>query len=166
VQKELGTFSAVWNKWGVPQGLTSVPAPVKNLTLPKGITKPPFQVREQIERQIAQRKLSPEAEAALWQSLFLTLSEVEGLLDHVRDAAGRTCAYPLIVFVAHTGARRSEIRRSLKCDFDFEAKRVLIRERKKDHAKVETFRAVPISPRLDRAVRDWVGRHDGSPHVI
>lgn len=32
VQKELGTFSAVWNKWGVPQGLTSVPAPVKNLT--------------------------------------------------------------------------------------------------------------------------------------
>jgi hypothetical protein len=36
VHKEIGTFSSVWNKWGIQQGLTDRPAPVKNLTYPKG----------------------------------------------------------------------------------------------------------------------------------
>jgi integrase len=163
VQKEIATLSAIWNKWGVPQGLISNPAPARNLTFPKGTTKPPFQIREQIERQIAQRKPSNAAERELWQCLFLTLSDVEELLDHVRDASKPACVYPMIVFAAHTGARRSEIRRSLNCDFDFEAKTVLIREKKKDHTKVETFRTVPMSPRLEQAMRGWLDEHQGGP---
>jgi len=47
IHKEIGTFSTVWNKWGMQQGFADRPAPVKNLTFPKGSTKPPFQIREQ-----------------------------------------------------------------------------------------------------------------------
>ena len=166
VKKELGTLSAVWNKWGVPQGLVGGPAPVTNLTFPKGVTKAPFQTREQIERQIARQALSADARAELWRCLFLTLPEVEEFLDHVRDAGRPAYVYPMVVFAAHTGARRSEVRRALVTDFDFDARTVLIREKKKDHDKVETYRTVPLSPRLEAAMREWFQRHSGGPNAI
>jgi integrase len=166
MQKELGTLSSIWNKWGVPQGMASGPPPMTNLTFPKGNTKSPFQTREQIERQIARQKLSPAAQAELWQSLFLTLPEVDEFLDYVRDAKRPTYVYPMMVFAAHTGARRSEIRRSLVNDFDLSSKTVLIREKKKDHAKVETYRTVPLSPRLESAMQDWFKKHNGGPNTM
>jgi integrase len=166
IHKEIGTFSSVWNKWGVPQGFTDRPAPVKTLTYPKGATKPPFQIREQIERQITLGKLSADEAAELWQSLFLTLSEVEALLDYVRDLQQPPVVYAMFVFAAHTGARRSEVRRSRVTDFDFEAKTVLIREKKKDSTKVETYRTVPMTARLERVMRDWFADHPKSPLTI
>jgi hypothetical protein len=36
VRKELGTCSAIWNQWGVPQRMVRVPPPRSNLTFPKG----------------------------------------------------------------------------------------------------------------------------------
>jgi len=166
VLKELGTFSAVWNKWAIPQGMIDSPPPVTNLTFPKGNTKPPFQTREQIERQITRQKLSAETQTELWHCLFLTLPEVEEFLDYVRDAKRPTYVYPMMVFAAHTGARRSEIRRSLVNDFDFASKTVLIREKKKDHDKVETYRVVPLSPRLGSAMREWFDKHSGGMYTI
>jgi integrase len=166
VRKELGTFSAIWNKWGVPQGMVSLPPPLSNLTFPKGKVKPPFQTREQIERQIERQKLSPSAQGELWHCLFLTLSEVEEFLDYVRDAGRPAYVYPMMVFAAHTGARKSEIRRSLVNDFDFAAKTVMIREKKKDHNKVETYRTVPLSPRLEQVMREWFQKHHSVPNTI
>ena len=61
----------------------------------------------------------------------------------------------MVVFAAHTGARRSEIRRARVSDFDFDGKTVLIREKKKDHGKDETYRTVPMSPRLEAGMRNW-----------
>jgi integrase len=166
VQKELGTLSSVWNKWGVPQGLVESPPPITNLTFPKGTSKPPFQTRDQIERQIASQKLSPEAQAGLWQSLFLTLAEVDEFLAHVRSAGRPAYVFPMVVFAAHTGARRSEIRRSLVTDFDFAGETVMIREKKKDHAKAETYRTVPMSPLLKEVMRTWFAKRGGGPHAI
>ncbi len=166
VQKELGTLSSIWNKWGIPQGLINTPPPVTGLTFPKGVSKPPFQTREQIERRIAQQKLPADEQAELWQSLFLTLAEVEEFLNHVRDAKLPAYVYPMVVFAAHTGARRSEIRRSLVTDLDFAGETVLIREKKKDHAKVETYRTVPMSPRLREVMQEWFGKHGGSKYAI
>jgi integrase len=166
VHNEIGTFSSIWNKWGMQQCMTDRPAPVKNLIYPKATTKPPFQIREQIERQIVLGKLSKEAIAELWRSLFLTIPEVEAFLDYIRDLRGQPYVYPMIAFAAHTGARRSEIRRSLVTDFDFTARTVTIREKKKDSAKVETYRTVPLTPRLELVMRDWFAKHPGSPHTI
>jgi integrase len=166
VRKELGTLSSIWNKWGVVQGLIDSPPPLANLTYPKGKKKPKFQTREPIEREIARGRLSPEAQTELWHSLFLTLPEVEQFLDHVRDGDRPAYVYPMLVFAAHTGARRSEIRRARLSDFDFEAKTVLIREKKKDHTVDETHREVPMSPRLEAAMRAWFAKHPGGPHAI
>jgi integrase len=166
MHKEIGTFSSIWNRWGVPQGFTDQPAPVKNLTYPKGTTKPPFQIREQIGRRIALGKLSAEETSELWQSLFLTLSEVDALLDYVRGLQQPPFVYAMFVFAAHTGARRSEVRRSLITDFDFTAKTVLIREKKKDSSKVETYRTVPMTARLEQVMRDWFAEHPKSPLTI
>jgi integrase len=102
----------------------------------------------------------------LWESLFLTLPEVEKVLGYVRETSNLQYAYPMFVFAAHTGARRSEIRRALVSDFDFEGKSVVIRERKKDHGKEETYRTVPLSPTLAEVMRDWFTRHPGGPYAI
>ena len=149
-----------------PQKLIDTPPPLANLTSPKGTEKPQFETRERIEHQIARERIPPESQAELWHRLFLALSEVEEFLDHVRDAGRPAYVYPMVVFAAHTGARRSEIRRSRVLDFDFAAKSVLIREKKKDHTKVETYRTVPISPRLEAAMQDWFKKHGGGPHAI
>ncbi|MCY2952551.1 MAG: hypothetical protein NTU53_11325 [Planctomycetota bacterium] len=53
IKKEIGTFAAIWNKWGVPQAVVSGPAPTKGLLYKKGRSKPPFQTWQQIERAVA-----------------------------------------------------------------------------------------------------------------
>lgn len=166
VRKEVGTFATLWNRWAVPQGMTTRPAPTTNLHYPKAKSKAPFQTREQIERQIARRAMLADEQAALWECLFLTLPEIDEVLELVRHRKRLPQAYPMFVFAAHTGARRSEIRRSLVTDFDFEAKTVLIREKKKDHEKVETYRTVPMSPKLEAVMRVWFADHPGGQHAI
>jgi integrase len=43
---------------------------------------------------------------------------------------------------------------------------VLIREKKKDHDKVETYRTVPLSPRLEGAMQEWFHKHSGGSMTI
>jgi integrase len=166
VRKEISTFTMLWNRWAVPQGMTMRTAPTGNLLYPKAKCKAPFQTREQIERQITRRELPAEEQNALWECLFLTLPEVEEVLELVRERKRMPYAYPMFVFAAHTGARRSELRRSLVTDFDFENKTVLIREKKRDHEKIETYRTVPLSPLLELVMRNWFAEHPGGPHAL
>ena len=166
VRKEIGTFTMLWNRWAVPQGMTARAAPTGNLLYPKAKSKAPFQTREQIERQITRRELSIEEQNSLWECLFLTLPEVDEVLAVVRERKRMPYAYPMFVFAAHTGARRSELRRSLVTDFDFETKTVLIREKKRDREKDETYRTVPLSPLLEQVMREWFAEHPGGPHAL
>src|SRR5579885_3388454 len=164
IKKELGTLTSIWNRWGVAQGLVPGPLSTRNLEYPKGKEKPPFQAWEQIERKIAQG-----ASKELWDSLFLTVAQVSELLAYVRAGVslvrGHTRAfpfvYPMLVFCAHTGARRSEMLRSRREDFDFERGEVTIREKKKDRSKEETYRHVPMTPLLHQAMLDWLVAHPG-----
>jgi integrase len=166
IQKEIGTLAAVWNRWGIPQGMIDRPAPTARLIYPKEKAKLPFQTWGQIERQLKRRPLTAGEEAELWHSLFLTLDEVEQVLDHVQARSGPLYVYPMFVFAAHTGARRSEMRRALVTDFDFESKTVMIREKKKDHAKEETYRFVPMSARLQEAMRACLAANPSGTHAI
>ena len=118
IKKELTTFRLVWN-WAVDQGYLTGPAPVKGIKFPKRDQKPPFMTLDEIQRVIARGGLTPEQEKEFWDSLFLTKAETQAVLDHVRLSARHPFIYPMFVFVAHTGARRSEILRSQIDDFDF-----------------------------------------------
>jgi integrase len=169
IKKELGTLSSVWNGWALAKGLVSVPLSLKQLKYPKGDEKPPFQTWEQIERRIARGKLTAKEQTRLWDCLFLTVPEIEQLLVHVRQVKYRwknssfPWVYPMFVFAAYTGARRSEIVRCRLEDLDFEAGAVSIREKKKDRSKKETLRAVPLMPPLTEALQEWLRIHPGGP---
>jgi len=66
----------------------------------------------------------------------------------------------MLVFAAHTGARRAELMRMEIDDVDFQADSAIIRERKKNKGQ-RTTRRVPISAFLKSALQDWLGQHPG-----
>jgi integrase len=104
--------------------------------------------------------LTEEEKRELWNSLFLTLPEVAEFLEYVRLNARHDWIYPMFCFAAHTGARRSEILRSRIADFDFQAKSVLIREKKRVKGR-RTTRRVPLSAFLAKVMREWFEAHPG-----
>ena len=161
IRKELTTLSGVWT-WAAADGLVGS-FPNKGLRYPKAVEKPPFQTWKEIEKQIKRGVLSEQEQADLWDCLFLSLQETQSLLDHVKQSAAEPFVYPMFVLAAHTGARRSELLRSRRADFDDET--VVIRERKKSKSK-HTTRRVPLSPVLKEAVQEWFAKHPGGPYTL
>jgi integrase len=75
----------------------------------------------------------------------LDREQVTEVLEFVRSKRTRSVyVFPLMVFVAHTGARRSEVIRSRVEDLKFADEHVVIREKRKSQKK-ETYRRVPMS---------------------
>jgi integrase len=166
IKKEIGTLASIWNKWGEPQGLVTGPALTKGLVYGKAPGKPPFQTWKQIERQIARGGVSKTQQVGLWECLFLTLPEIEAVLGFVRGRTAHPFVYPMFVFAAHTGARRSEMLRSRIDDFDFAGGVVTVREKKKDRSKVLTYRTVPMTPLLRATMTEWFAEHPGGQLTI
>ena len=133
---------------------------VKGLRYPKAADKPPFQTWTAITRKIEAHQLSSEQHVELWGSLFLTTAEIDELLEDVRQASHHGCIYPMFVFAAYTGARRSEILRSRVEDIDFAGQLLTIREKKRVRGGLTT-RSVPISPFLTGVLQDWLVTHSG-----
>jgi hypothetical protein len=167
IQKELGTLSSIWNRWAKPLCLVDMLAPSKGLIYAKTRAVPPFQTRAQIERQLARGGLSAAETKDLWASLFLTLGQVQELLEHVKAERGRSWVYVAFCLAAYTGARRSEIQRSRVDDFDFEADTVTIREKKRDRSSEMTFRTQPMCVPLKEVLRRWFTHwHPGGPYAV
>jgi integrase len=155
IQKEVATLRAVWNE-GARHQLVTGAAPVKGLKYDKGEESPPFMTWKEIERRIVKGGAD-----SLWNCLFLDTQQVAGVLSYVEEHAAFPFIYPMFVFVAHTGARRSEMMRSQVEDLDFAAGEVVLREKKRDRSKKETFRRVPMSPLLRQVMQEWL--RDGHP---
>jgi integrase len=102
----------------------------------------------------------------LWARLFLTDADLVDLLDHVQRQVADPWVYPAIVFAALTGARRSEIIRSQRDDFDFQGGRLVIREKKRDKRRSITYRSVDIHPRLAETMRTWFQDHPGGRYTL
>lgn len=164
IKKEIASFSGIWS-WAVRMGHIVGPFPNKGLVYPKTSEKPPFQTRVEIEEQVKRGGLTDDERRELWNSLFLTLPEVAEFLEFVRENARHDWIYPMFCIAAHTGARRSEILRSRISDFDFQAKSVLIREKKRVKGR-RTTRRVPLSGFLARVMREWFDAHPGGVHAV
>jgi len=164
IKMELATFSAVW-KWARRVGQVKGDFPSDGLKYPKDKEKPPFQTWEEIERKIARGGLTEAERAELWDCLFLTLPEIEELLDYVKLTARQPFLYPMVVLAAHTGARRSEMMRSEVDDIDLDGQTAVIREKKRVRGKTST-RRVPLSPFLVAVIREWLDGHPGGKYTF
>ena len=164
IQKELVTLSTVWN-WGAKMKLVVGPFPNDGLRYPKTTEKPAFQTREEINRRVAAGGLTDAEKAEMWESLYLTTKEIEKLLKYVKTNASKSFIYPMLVFAAHTGARRSEIVRTRIADLDFDGKNVVIHEKKRVRAQTPT-RRVPLSAFLIGVLKKWLQSHPGGPYLF
>lgn len=165
VKKELATLRMIWN-WAVNQQLLDRPAPIRSIQFPKRDEKPPFMTLVEAERILKRDKLSKIQEKELWDAVFLTREDVHQLLEHVRTTARHPFIYPMFVFVAHTGARRSEILNSRIDDFDFANGTVLLREKKKSRRLGTTYRRVDLTPLLSEVLQNWLLHHPGGHYTI
>ena len=155
INKELVTFRTVWG-WASEEGKVTGAFPRRGVRLPKAKETPPFQTWEEIERQ------TNDPESRLWDCLYLTMPQIEELLKDVRSYAAFPFIHPMFCFAAYTGARRSELLRSLVTDIDFGNKVVTIREKKRVRGKLTT-RRVPLSRPLAKVLRPWLKNHPGGP---
>ena len=121
---------------------------------------------DEIERKIARGGLTPEQVKRLWDSVFLTKGQITDLLDDVQALSPLPFIFPMFVFAAHTGARRSEILRLRIEDFDFGTKTIKIRETKKVKNRKITFRHVDMTPLLAQTMQQWIDNHPGGHFTI
>jgi integrase len=159
IKKEITTLRTAWY-WATQGGSLSGDYPNKGLIYPKDDELPPYQTREEIERQVATSALTADAINELWDALYLRPDEISGLLEHIRVNARHPWIYPLACMAGHTGARRSELLRMLVSDVDFAAGSVVVREKKRLKGKRSTRRA-PLTPQLKEALQAWLAIHPG-----
>lgn len=164
MRKELSTLSAVWS-WARATGRVEGAFPNKGLRFPKMNEKPPFQTKEEIDRQIARGGLSELEQEGLWDCLYLTPADLEDVLKVIKRRADPPAVYPMVLMAAHTGARRSEILRSFVQDFDLESNLVVIREKKRAKGR-RTTRIVPLSPVLATTITAWLKTHPRSKFMF
>lgn len=157
IKKAVVTLRTVWN-WGRQHELITKQYPSRGIKYPKGTEKPPFKTFTEVSRRAP--TLTPADANDLWECAFLSLPEIEELLATVKDRGRHPFIYPMFVFAAHTGARRSEIVRSTLSDLDFDANLITIHERKKSHDN-RTSRQVPMSPLLRDTLISWLTDHPG-----
>ena len=165
VRKELVTFRMLWN-WAVEHKLLVGRSPTKKVALPLTDERPPFMTRREIKRIIARGGVSEQQEAKLWEAAYLESHELVSVLAFFERTARHPFIYPMVVFVSHTGARRSEIVRSRVEDIDLESRTIAIREKKKSRTKAMTYRRVDMSPLLYKVMRDWIAHHPGGQHTF
>jgi integrase len=154
LKKEMATLRACWN-WATHGELVKGVFPGRGLRFPKEEETEPFRTFAEIEAIIAAEKPDEARRDALWHALYLTRPELEQFLAHIRQNGTLPWVYPVVVFAAYTGARRSEILRALASDVDLAGGTITIREKKRVVSKRST-RTAPITPKLAEVLREWL----------
>jgi integrase len=159
IKKEIEALRMAWN-WARGHLDLTEEFPGTGLEFSKGEERLPFMTWDEAEARIAAGDYAEK----IWECICLRPAEVAELLQWVRNrpasANGRSMGpwvYPMFVFAAHTGARRSEIIRALPSDVDLPGGVVTIREKKRDRTKLTT-RRVPLTPLLKEVLADWMTR--------
>jgi len=154
IKKEIVSLRTAWN-WARRQLNLAELFPGVKLDFVKIEEALPFMSWEEAEARIAAGD-DPER---VWDCVYLKHHEVAQLLDWVKSRPVSPWVYPIFVFAAHTGARRSEIVRVLPSDVDLKGGVVTIREKKRDKTKYTT-RRVPMSPLLKEVLAKWMVRRE------
>lgn len=164
IKKEIITLRTAWN-WAKRAKIVKEPFPYVGLRYPRMTEKPPFMTKAEVERKIRAGGLSEAEEADLWDAMYPTTDETKAILKLIKSTDPQPFLYPMVGFAAYTGARRSEIIRTKIADLDLREKVVTIHEKKRVKGKTTT-RRVPISPVLEKILRQWLKDHPGGPHLF
>ncbi len=160
VRKAVATLRFVWN-WANRQGHVPTKFPDVELSFAKEKQAEPFRTYDQVQAILARGVTDPRRVRELWDGLFLDPAQVAEVIAHVRRKTSARYLYPFLVTAAYTGARRAELFRARVEDFDFDAKLVLLREKKRSR-DTETFRTVDMTPRVEAVMREYfAGVHPG-----
>ncbi len=166
IRKELVTFSQVWG-FARMRGFVEKECPIYDarhkwaVKFDKPAEREKFMTWGEIERRIARG-----GNKSLWEVLFLDEKQVGDLLKYVEKNARYNFIYPMFVFAAYTGARRSEILRSEIEDFDFDAGLVRLREKKRRKSLSGSFRTVPMHDKIRSVMKKWFAEHPGGAYTI
>ncbi|WZO96114.1 tyrosine-type recombinase/integrase [Isosphaeraceae bacterium EP7] len=166
-KKELKTLRIIW-AWGQKHGHLPGPPPfaLGDVEFPKGIEKEPFRTRDQIEAIIAGGRVAEQDARRYWEGLYLTREEVREVLGYVGDHAAHDFVHPMFCVAACTGARRSEIVRSQREDWDLDAGVVAIRQKKQDKSRTFTRRYVEVNSLLSGVMSTWFASHPGGASAL
>lgn len=164
LKKEMATVRACWN-WAVNGGVVKGVFPGKGLRFPKEEEKEPFRTFAEIEAIIAAENPDDDRREMLWEALYLTRLEIEEFLLYVRRHGTLPWVYPMMAFAAYTGARRSEMLRSLATDVDLAGGTAILREKKRVKGR-RSNRTAPITPKLAEALREWLAVRPESPFLF
>jgi integrase len=154
IKKEIISLRTAWN-WARRQLNLPAEFPGVSLDYAKVEEDLPFMSWQEAEARIEAGD-NPEQ---VWDCVYLQPHEIIQLLAFVEARPVSPWVYPMFVFAAHTGARRSEIVRVLASDLDLIGGTVTIREKKRDKRKLTT-RRVPLSPLLKGVLTKWMLRRE------
>ena len=154
IKKELSTFRTLW-RWAREAQYVKTDFPNRGLRYPRQVQKMPFMTWDQIELRIKRGLPEGHTEADYWDCLYLDRDQLEELLSDIESLCDYRFLYPMAAMAAHTGARRSELCRSMREDIDFESEAILIREKKREKGR-DTFRHVPMCPKLQEVLSQWL----------
>jgi integrase len=165
VRKAVATLRFVW-KWANRQGHVPTKFPEVELVFPKERQPEPFRTYDQIRAILSRGGIDKRKERELWDGLFMNPAEIAEVLAHVKRKTSARYLYPLLVTAAHTGARRSELFRARVEDIDFDAKHVLLREKKRSRDR-ETFRTVDMTPFVESVMQQYFAEvHPGGVYAF
>jgi integrase len=150
IKKEIISLRTAWN-WARRHLGLAEEFPGGGLDYAKVQEALPFMTWEEAERRIAAGD-DPEQ---VWDSVYLRPAEITELLAWVKTRPVSPWVYPIFVFAAHTGARRSEIVRALPSDVDLVNEVITIREKKRDKSRL-TLRRIPMTPFLKEVLTAWM----------
>jgi integrase len=165
VAKERATIVAFF-EWAVGIGhLRENPA--AGLTkVRSGSDLPPFRTRPEIEVIIARGGLTPKAERALWDCLYLTTHDISAILAMVKARARHTVSHILHAVPAYTGMRRGELLRLRWTDIEFDQNGIWARSLKQSRQSVETKRRIDLHSELRRILLDWREQRPQGQYVM
>lgn len=155
IKKEIVSLRTAWN-WARRHFGLREEFPGAHLDYAKTEESLPFMTWEEAERRIA----AGDEPEEIWKCLYLRPDEIRELLEWVKSRPVSPWVYPMIVFAAHTGARRSEIVRALPSDVDLAGSVATICEKKRDKKK-RTTRRVPLTPFLRGVLTEWMQARAG-----
>lgn len=158
LKKELSTLNLLW-RHGERLGWVGSKVPTKGVRLPKKRQKERFRTYTEIVELLP--TVDEDQHDDLWECCFLTGSEIKEFLGHVSKVAKKPYWVGMVYTAAFTGARRSELMRSRKRDWDMKNKVVTIREKKRVHSASESFRYVDLHPELVKIVKPLLADLEG-----